>query len=53
MFFQFQHRAVVSDIPALAEAPEATKVEEILPDSGFLGSGFLESEGGFPLLPLP
>lgn len=40
-------------IPPLAEVPEATKVEEMLSDSGFLGSGFLESERGIPLLPLP
>lgn len=53
MFFQFQNRAVlwVTILPP-AEASEATKVEEMLTDSGFLGSSFLESERGIPLLPV-
>lgn len=36
----------VSDITPPAEAPEATKREEVLQDSGFLGSSFLESVRG-------
>lgn len=34
-----EHSCAVKDIPPLAEAPEATNVEEMLPDSGFVGSG--------------
>ena len=44
--------SVVCDIPPPAEAPEVVKVEEMLSDSGFLGSGFLESERNIPLLPV-
>lgn len=44
--------SAMCDIPPPAEAPESTKVEEMLSDSGFLGSSFLESERDIPLLPV-
>lgn len=47
-----EQRCAVSDVPPPTEAPEATKVEEMLTDSGFLGSSFLESERGITLLPV-
>lgn len=48
-----EHSCAVNDIPSLAEAPEAANVEEMLTDSGFVGSGFIISGRGILFLPVP
>lgn len=42
--------SAMSDILPPPEAPEAAQVEEMLSDSGFLGSSFLESKRDIPPL---
>lgn len=46
------HSCAGNGIPPLAEAPAATNVEEMLPDSGFVGSSFIESGRGILFLPV-
>lgn len=46
------HSCAGNGIPPLAEAPAATNVEEMLPDSGFVGSSFIESGRDILFLPV-